>query len=145
MEIKYIEYGTDEYRDSLLLRDEVLRIPWGRSIKEDDLSLEDGFDILIGGFLNNKLKGLIVLHPLDKEEIQIKYLAVYDDSRGLGIGKKLVLETEKYALNNNFKKIFLESRDSAVNFYEKLNYKIIGKPFMPEFVPIPHIPMIKNI
>ncbi|QQK08086.1 GNAT family N-acetyltransferase [Miniphocaeibacter halophilus] len=145
MEIQYIKYGTEEYKESIILRDEVLRIPWGRSIKEDDLTLEDGFDILIGGFINNKLKGVIVLHPLDENEIQIKYLAVSKDSRGLGIGRKLVLETEKYALNNNYKKIFLESRDTAVNFYKELNYIVIDKPFMPEFVPILHIPMIKDI
>lgn len=145
MNIKYIKYGTEEYKDSIILRDKVLRIPWGRSIKEDDLTLEKSLDILIGGFINNSLKGIIVLHPIDEDEIQIKYLAVSEDSRGLGIGKKLVLETEKFVLNNNFKKIFLESRDSAVNFYKKLNYNIIGKPFMPEFVPILHIPMMKKI
>lgn len=145
MEIKYIYFGTEEYGESLQLRDEVLRIPWDRSITEDDLSLEDGHDILIGGFIENRLEGVIILHPMDRKRIQIKYLAVYEKNRGLGIGKALVLESEEYGKNNGYEEIFLESREKAVNFYKKMNYTVIGEFFMPEFVPIPHIPMIKKI
>ena len=145
MKIKYIEFGTSEYEESLKIRDEVLRIPWNRSISEDDLSLEDGHDILIGGFSDNVLQGIIVLHPIDNERIQIKYLAVYEKNRGYGIGKALVSESEEYGKNNGYKEIFLESREKAVNFYEKMDYTVVGEFFMPEFVPIPHIPMIKKI
>ncbi len=145
MEIKYIDFGTTQYYESLKLRDVVLRIPWNRSIDEDDLTLEDGHDILIGGFIENNLEGVIVLHPINSSKIQIKYLAVYEESRGLGIGRELVLESEEYGKKNGYREIFLESRDNAVNFYEKLDYALAGDFFMPEFVSIPHIPMIKKI
>lgn len=145
MKIEYIEYGSKEYKESLKIRDEVLRIPWNRSILEDDLSLEKSTDILIGGFIKNKLEGVIVLHPLNDEKIQIKYLAIYEENRGLGIGKSLVLESENYSIKNNYIKIVLESRDTALKFYEKLGYTVIGKPFLPDFVPIIHIPMEKKI
>ncbi len=145
MNIKVIEFGTEEYEESLKIRNEVLRIPWGRSIKEDDLSLERTNDILIGYFLNNKLCGLIVLHPISKLKIQIKYLCVYKEYSGKGIGRQLVQFSENYVKEKGFCKIILESRDTALNFYRNMNYEVIGKAFMPEFVPIKHIPMEKNI
>ena len=146
IEIKYILYGTKEYEESLKLRDIILRKPWNRSIDEDDLSLEEkNVDLVIGAFIKNILKGVIILHFIDEKICQIKYLAVYEDSQKIGIGKKLVREAEEYSLNNNFTKIFLESRKTAVNFYKNLNYNIIGDYFMPEFVPVIHIPMAKYL
>ena len=146
MNIRMIKYNTKEYEESLKIRDEVLRKPWNRSISEDDLTLEkELFDILLGSFAENKLTGLIVLHPIDDQEIQIKYLCVYEEYSKKGIGKKLVEYSEKYAYDNDFSKITLDSREWAVNFYENLKYKVVGKSFIPEFVSIVHTPMEKTL
>lgn len=58
-----------------------------------------------------------------------------------GIGKMLVNFAEKLAKENGYKKIDLNSRITAVDFYLNLQYKKTGNEFTE--VGIPHIKMFK--
>lgn len=55
----------------------------------------------------------------------IAELIVDHDKRGLGVGKALMNEAEKYARNNNMHLIYLETGENweAVKFYEKLGFE----------------------
>lgn len=92
--------------------------------------------IHFGGFVNNELVGIISLfkndNPLfDEEEnqYQIRGMAVLDYFRKYGLGKKLVEYSEDYLKQNNISIIWFNARESAVGFYQKSGYEIIGNAF----------------
>lgn len=71
--------------------------------------------IILGG-----LKGSFMAGVLHVEELIVDH-----SKHGLGVGKNLLEEAEKYALNNKAHLIYLETGVDwkAVGFYEKLGYK----------------------
>ena len=73
---------------------------------------------------------------------QIRYMAIIKQFRSKGFGSKLIIELEKIAVENDMKKIFLNSRISAVNFYIKNGYQKIKK-VSPSFGDIIHYRMEK--
>lgn len=89
-----------------------------------------------GLFFEEKLVGIISLfkndNPLfDEEEnqYQIRGMAVLDYFRKYGLGKKLVEYSEDYLKQNNISIIWFNARESAVGFYQKSGYEIIGNAF----------------
>ena len=75
---------------------------------------------------------------------QIRYMAIIKQFRSKGFGSKLITELEKIAVESDMKKIFLNSRISAVNFYIKNGYQKIKK-VSPSFGDIIHYRMEKII
>ena len=73
---------------------------------------------------------------------QIRYMAIIKQFRSKGFGSKLITELEKIAVENDMKKIFLNSRISAVDFYLKNGYQKIKK-VNPSFGDIIHYRMEK--
>ena len=73
---------------------------------------------------------------------QIRYMAIIKQFRSKGFGSKLIIELEKIAVENDMKKIFLNSRISAVDFYLKNGYQKIKK-INPSFGDIIHYRMEK--
>lgn len=71
--------------------------------------------IIVGGLKGSYMAG--VLH--------VEELIVDHSKRGLGIGKSLLKEAEKYAIQNKAHLIYLETGENwkAVLFYQKLGYK----------------------
>ena len=65
--------------------------------------------------------------PLDDESVEIGRVVVLPEYRHRGIGSMVVGECEKWAVELNYKKAVLESRDNKTAFYERLGYKICGK------------------
>ena len=73
---------------------------------------------------------------------QIRYMAIIKQFRSKGLGSKLIKALEDIAFENNMKKIFLNSRIGAVDFYIKNGYKKI-KSVKPSFGDIIHYRMEK--
>ena len=65
----------------------------------------------------------------EKEQFQLRGMAVLSNFQKKGIGEKLVNHAEEDAKNRNGALIWFNAREIAVPFYEKLGYKIIGEPF----------------
>ena len=144
--IKQIFYGTPEYDMAFQLRDIVLRQPWGRSFKEDDLTKEkEGIDTNWGYFQDGNLLCVGTLEPITEGTIKIRYLATLPGAQRKGYGKAVLFAMEEYARSQNYKQIVLESRVSARKFYEKYGYQTEGEEYYPEFVHIPHIKMFKML
>ena len=53
---------------------------------------------------------------------QMRGLCVDSKFQNKGIGKKLVFEVEKKLKELKIKNVWMNARDSAINFYLKLNY-----------------------
>lgn len=142
IEMKKISYGTKDYKETIKLRNEVFRKPWGLDIKDDDLSSDKDMDIY-GAYLNNKLIATVFLAEHNKETARIRNVAIYKEYRGLGLGSYLMNFIEQIAKNKGYKKAYLMGRTEVEDFYLKLGYKTIGKPY--DYRTIPHVDMIKSL
>ena len=71
----------------------------------------------------------------------MRQLAVAAELQGQGIGTALVEFAEALAREIGYRRMILHARETAVPFYEKQGYSIIGEGF--EEVTIPHWAMEK--
>ncbi len=66
-------------------------------------------------------------YQLDAASAMIGRVVVLPEYRGKGLGKKVITEAEEWLRDLGCKKAVVESRDTAVGFYEKLGYTVTGK------------------
>jgi len=142
LQIKTIAYNSEEYRQELVLRDEVLRKPLGMSLYAEDLTV-DAPDFHLGAFLSNRLVGVLLLKRLNADELKMRQVAVVDTMRSQHVGTALVRFAEEYAIREGYKTMLLNARMTAVGFYEKLGYEKISREFME--INIPHYRMNKKL
>ena len=102
------------------MREEVLRRPLGRSLKDQDLS-RDAEDKIVIAMDEERVIGCVDTHPKPGGVLKLRAMAVYEEYRGAGIGARLVREAEKIARADGYKKIDLHARIVAKDFYAKLS------------------------
>ncbi len=142
MALKILDHGTKDYKDMVDLRNTMLRKPLGLSFDEGELEKETD-NILIGCYEDDKLEACCMLVPKDKITIQLRQMAVAPTLQGKGIGRALMQFAENLARDRGFRKITMHARKTAVGFYEKSGYKVVGNEFME--VTIPHFEMEKPL
>ena len=140
--VKQIQYNSDNYHESVSLRDKILRKPLGLSFTQEFLEKEVD-DIHLAVFLDEKIVGCLILTPLVNEQIQIRQVAVDSSLQKSGVGRLLVETSEGLAKELGFKELILHARETAIPFYLKLNYEIYGEPYTE--VSIPHRNMKKAL
>jgi len=141
MQILEIQFGTPEFDEAVRLRYEVLRKPLGLEYTVEQLAAEYD-NIHLAAYDNaGRLIGYLNLTPVDADQVKMRQVAVHPDWQGAGVGKALVFASESVARRSGFKKISLHARETAVPFYQKLNYILVGERF--EEVTIPHFYMEK--
>ena len=143
MQYYQIEFGTPEYDEAIKLRYNVLREPLGLDFSGEDLAQE--FNHFHLGAYNEMghLIAYLLLSPKGDKVIQMRQVAVEPKHQHKGIGRGLVTFSEDFIKRHGFSEMILHARDSAVAFYEKLNYKRAGVPF--EEVGIKHYKMVKKV
>ena len=88
--------------------------------------------------------GVARLHLVNSEESQIRYMAVIEQHRRKGLATIMLESLEAIARQENVKRVILNARASATNFYENLGYYVTGEA--PEiFGQIPHMQMCKPL
>jgi GNAT superfamily N-acetyltransferase len=142
MGIKQIDHGTVQYAQMVELRSEVLRKPLGLDFTEEELD-KDKDEILIAAFDEDEMLGCCVLCKTEKVDLRLRQMAVKDEIQGTGIGASIIGFAENLARDKGYHKIIMHARDSAIGFYEKLGYKVIGEPFTE--VNLPHHLMEKEL
>lgn len=142
LEIKPIAHGSADYQTELEIRQDVLRKPLGRHIRDDDLSGEERYYHL-GAYLAGTLVGVLYIKPLDGQTAQIKQVAVLEERRKDGVGGKLMQAAEEYAKQQGFQKLVLEARADAAGFYLKQGYAKTGEQRI--IFRIPHFRMEKPL
>ena len=103
---------------------------------------ESAFHLI--GVINKKIIACGRLHFNNRDEAQIRYMAVSENLQGTGIGKQILRLLEENARENNAKKIVLNARDHAIGFYETSGYKTT-KIYNGSDTGIPHTSMRKNL
>jgi len=142
MAIQIIDFGSEPYLQMLQLRHQVLRRPLGLELSKRD-TVEDETDILIGCFESDKIMGCCMLKKMDKHTIRLRQMAVGSGLQGKGVGRALVNFAENIALDFGYTRMIMHARNSALGFYEKLGYEVVGEPFTE--VSLPHRLMEKKL
>lgn len=102
-----------------------------------------------GYYLNNQIIGVISLFEIKNEQFvaqkpfQIRGMAVLPSFQKQGIGEALVSEAEKFCTTQKVDLIWFNARTSAVGFYKKMGYEIVGTEFEIKEVG-PHFLMYKK-
>lgn len=143
MALKIIDFGTDEYRQMLALRDAVLRKPLGLEFSPEELEKEKR-NLHIAAYEDEQMLGCCMLvEEDDGETVRLRQMAVVNDLQGKGIGRALMQFAENLARDRGYKKITMHARKNASGFYERLGYRKEGKEFME--ITIPHVLMEKEL
>lgn len=142
VDILNIVYDSEQYLDSLTLRNEVFRKPFGLDIKNDDLD-EDKVMDMYGAYIGDKLIGTVFLKEKDRSTAQIKTVAILEEFRGIGLGRYLLEFIEDLARERGYNQADLMARMSCRDFYGKLGYRAISETY--DYKTIPHLDMTKTL
>jgi predicted GNAT family N-acyltransferase len=131
-----------------------MRLPVLRKGKPIESCHFDGDDsattIHFGLYLNQELVGIVSLfqknNPLfsEKNQFQIRGMAVLENHRKKDFGKALLIHCEQECSNHDVDLIWFNARTEATGFYEKMGYQKTGTPFeIPDVGE--HLIMLKKI
>lgn len=143
MVFREIVFGTDEYRKECGLRNDVLRKPLGLSLTVEELAEEE--DHLHFGLFEpgDNLVACVVAIKLSPTDARIRQMAVSPMHQRRGLGKRIMNELEADLRSRGFTTLVLHARASAVGFYKKLGYAVIGDEFID--VTVAHFRMAKVV
>lgn len=143
MTIFTIEFATPEYDEAVALRYEVLRKPLGLEFLPEQLAAEWSDIHLAAVDTAGKMVAILMLTPVNDQEVKMRQVAVAPEQQGRGLGAALVAQSEEIARSMNFNRMTLHARETAVPFYLRLGYEKVGDLF--EEVSIPHFKMRKTL
>jgi ribosomal protein S18 acetylase RimI-like enzyme len=138
--IRLIPHGSAEYEETVALRGDILHYPLGIIPTAEQFGAE-WHDYHIACYRDDLLVGCLILTPLPNGELKMRQVAVAEELQGQGIGRAMVLFSERFAREHGFTEITMHARETAVPFYENLGYDRIGEEF--EEVTIRHWKMRK--
>lgn len=142
--VEEVEFGTKNYKKTVLLRDKVMRKPLGLSIKNDDLTNEKQATIL-AVFDADTLLGTGIFTYKENETAKVCFLCVDTNLQKGGIGRMILEDIERRSLQHRIKKIYLESRVTAKDFYKNQGYREYGDIYLMKEAPVEHIWMEKML
>ena len=142
LDFRSVAFGSDEYKQTCELRNEVLRKPLGLNLYDEDLKQEQ--DQLHFGLFDhgNSLIACVIAVPQGSGQAKLRQMAVKAGYEGQGVGRRLLLSLEARLACQGVAQLSLHARISAVGFYEKLGYVRSGDSFVE--VGLPHIRMEKQ-
>jgi N-acetylglutamate synthase-like GNAT family acetyltransferase len=122
--------SQEDFEKYYLLRWEVLRKPWDqpRGTEKDEheaasihvMALDDAGECV----------GVSRLQFNSPQEAQVRFMGVRDDQQGKGVGKELMKYLEEKARAKGAKKVMLQARENAVQFYLSIGYVMVEKSFL---------------
>ncbi len=140
-QLKWVPHGSDEYGGAVQLRREILRLPLGLDFTDEELAAEWDQHHLVA-LLKGEVVACLALAHLEAA-FKMRQVAVATEWQGLGFGRELVVESERFARDRGVERMVLHARAHVVAFYERLGYQVQGEEFME--VGIPHWSMHKSL
>ena len=126
------------------LRWKVLRAPWDQPKgSEKEASDASAVNLMI---LGEDQRPIAVgrVHLEERGLAQVRFVAVEESMQGKGVGRLLMQELEQRARNLGASKVFLQSRENALEFYRRLGYTVTEKTALL-FGVIQHYRMEKDL
>ena len=142
MQIKEINYHSEEYQRLLNFRFNNLRKPLNLEWSKEDL-LNENKQIHFALKNQSEIVGSFCLKKINCSTIRLRQMAIEKKFQKQGYGSSILKFTEKFAIKNNYKKIIIIARLSALDFYKKNLFKTSGKIFTD--VTVSSINMYKKI
>lgn len=128
MELRPIKHNTPDYLRVVALRRRVLREPLGLDYTPEQLAAEAD-DIHLAGFEGERPVACLILTPISTQEFKMRQVAVAPERQSEGLGSRLVEYCETVARDAGCRLITLHARETAVPFYLRAGYEIVGEPF----------------
>lgn len=140
---RQITHGSDDYQQACRLRNEVLRIPLGLLLLDEDLAGEK--DMLHFGLFDDDgtLLACVIAVPFSGTVVKLRQMAVSPRLQGKGVGREVMQELERQLVSRGFREFTLHARVAVQGFYERLGYTVAGEEFIE--VGIPHVEMRKRL
>jgi N-acetylglutamate synthase-like GNAT family acetyltransferase len=110
------------------LRYHVLRKPLNQPLGSEK-NEGDTTGIHFALFESSVIKAIARLDLQENNIAQVRFVAVETETQGKGYGKKIMEAVEAECSKRGIQKIILHARDYAVDFYLKLNYKLVEKSY----------------
>ena len=142
MALKMIDHGSKEYQQMVNLRYNILRKPLGLNFTPEELEKEKEV-VLIGAFEDEQMLGCCMLVKQENKKMRLRQMAVLNNLQGKGIGRALMAFAENISRDLGYTRIMMHARKTAIGFYEKLGYKVVGDEFVE--ITIPHFRMEKDL
>ena len=79
---------------------------------------------------SNTIVGVCRLQFNSPTEAQLRFMGVKKNTQGVGVGKKLMAYAEQKAKKQGAKKLILQAREIALEFYKKRGYTVVEKSFL---------------
>ena len=128
MQIRIVQPKTErQIQDYYDLRWRVLRSPHGQPRGSEKDDLEELSIHLIAYYDKDIPAAAGRAHFNSAREAQVRFMAVDPLYQNLGIGTSLLSGLEKKVRTRGAEYIILNSRGSAIGFYEKNGYRTIGE------------------
>lgn len=137
---KQFAYESKDYVAALKLREQVLRVPLGLTLSEQDVALEDQ-QLHFGMFEQEQLIACVLFRPINSDLVKLRQMTVAPEEQGNGVGRTMLEQAEAEVKKLGFNEIDMAARVTAKDFYLKLGYETAGEEF--EHAGIPHIKMYK--
>ncbi|MHB8526848.1 MAG: GNAT family N-acetyltransferase [Candidatus Acidiferrales bacterium] len=123
------------------LRWRILREPWSQE-RGQERDQHEPEAIHLAAWADGRIVGVGRAHFVAPGQAQIRYMAVETTLQGRGIGGRILAGLEERAEAAGARRIFLNARDRAVQFYRQHGYTVVQKSDML-FDAIPHWEMQK--
>lgn len=141
IEIQTVSPSDPAYQPVLSLRRRVLRWPLGLELTDEEV-LTELDQVHFVGLIEGEVVACALMR-VDDGVPKMRQVAVDPDRQGQGLGRELVKAFEAEAAKRGYQQIVLNARETAVPFYLRLGYEVVGEPF--EEVTIPHRKMRKAL
>ena len=135
---------AEEFTRYYAFRHRLLRGPWGQPPGSERDEQEELATHLMVTAADGNVIGVGRLHFNTPEEAQIRFMAVDEDCRGQGIGRRILAALEQQARAAGARHIVLDARKPAERFYAKHGYRTLGEAHTL-FDRIAHMRMVKDL
>jgi predicted GNAT family N-acyltransferase len=134
----------EDFERYYAFRHRLLRGPWGQPRGSERDEREEQARHLMVTSADGNVIGVGRLHFNSPEEAQVRFMAVDEDCRGQGIGRRILEALEEQARAAGARRIVLDARKPAERFYAKQGYRTLGEAHTL-FGHIAHVRMAKDL
>lgn len=117
------------YNQSLKLRNDLLRLPIGKTVYSENLEIEKNNDFY-GAFEEGQLIGTLSYYEEEPQTAHLTAFAVKSNHQRNGVVKQLIEMLIKDLKNKDYKGIRVDTREVAVPFYKKCKFEVVSGPVM---------------
>lgn len=139
--VREIVHLSEEFWQAVVLRQKVLRAPLGLTLTVEEVLNEGSPQRHWGLWKDGRLAACLSSIPLAGNVAKLRQMAVSESFQRQGLGGQLLLQVEKMLRSEGMKSLELHARATAIHFYEKLGFHVVGNEFVE--VGIPHVMMVK--